>query len=271
MTYALIPLIIAVIAIAWLLSRRASNNRDWSLDQKILPHAEFNGDAVTIRNIRNFTYKSEDEYTPAYYDKTFNLKDLTAIYYVVEPFETWKIQMAHTFVSFEFNHKEYVAISVEIRKKKGDVFSPLRALPRQHELMYVIADERDVVKLRSNYRKDPVYVYPVKAKIEKAGALFVDMLKRANALKEKPAFYNPVTDTCTVAIVRHINNVSSNKVPWDRRLMLARDSDAFAHELGLIDDNASLEEIRERYLINERALRHVDHPDFSQKIREWRQ
>lgn len=244
-----------------------SNERDWTTDQAILPHAEIDGDLVKIYNIRNFTYASTTSYTPAYYDATFDLDKLRKVYYVVEPFSGY-VGAAHTFLSFEFENDRFVSISVEIRKEKGESFSATKGLINQFELMYVIADERDVVKLRSNYRKDQVYVYPIKADIVKARAVFLDMVERANELREKPAFYNTLTSTCTTNIISHVNTISPKRVPFDYRALFPANSDMFAYELGLIDTDLSFEEAREKFLINEKAMRYADDVNFSRRIRE---
>jgi len=264
----LILIIAITISILFLLLqlRRPSNERDWNSDQKILSYAEFNDDLVHVNNIRNFSYVSTTDYTQAYYDKTFDINKLDSLYYIVEPFGN--VGSAHTFVSFGFEGDDYLAISVEIRKEKGESFSPFKGLFRTYELMYVIADEKDVIGLRANHRKDKVYVYPVDTSKEKMKELFVDMLERANALKEKPEFYNTLTNTCTTNIATHANKITPEKIPWDIRLLLPENSDKLAYELGLIDNSLPLEDIRDKYLINEKAERYADSPDFSKRIRE---
>ncbi len=133
---------VAAIRAAMVAVVRPSNTRDWAEDQRVLPVAEFNGPLVTIHNIRNFTYEAVDRYTPAWYDKTFDLRKLESAWFVVEPFGG--AAMAHTFVSFGFGGNDFVAISVEIRKEKGESFSPIKGLLRQYEVMYVVGDERDL-------------------------------------------------------------------------------------------------------------------------------
>lgn len=246
--------------------RRPSNDRDWAIDQAILPYAAIDEESVTVFNVRNFTYTSVKNYTPAYYDKTYILKDLVSVDYIVEPLNN--IGAAHTFLSFGFKNGEHIAISVEIRKEKGESFSPLKGLLRSYELMYVIADEKDAIKLRTNFRKDDVYLYPVQVDAENMQALFIDMLTRANELRENPEFYNTITNTCTTNIAKHINNISPGKIPWDIRLLLPTNSDALAYEIGFIDNSIPLEELRKQHLINAKALLYGTSPNFSQLIRQ---
>lgn len=250
----------------WYFSHVPSNDRAWSPDQQILPYAEFRDDEVEVFNIRNFTYDSVDEYTPAYYDKTFNINDLTSVDYIVEPFGN--LGAAHTFLSFGFENGDHLAISIEIRKEVGESFSPWRGLLRQYELMYVVADERDAIGLRALHRKHDAYLYPVQVSEEHARQLFTDMLERANELKEKPEFYNTLTNTCTTNIARHINNISGKRVPWDIRLLLPANSDVLAYELGLLDQSIPLSELRARHHINAKAEQYADDLDFSRLIRQ---
>jgi hypothetical protein len=265
----ILTLILAVILFFIILNifSRPSNDRDWSLDQAILPSAEIQGNMVHISNIRNFTYASTTSYTPAYYDKTFDLTKLKKVYYIVEPF-SGPLGAAHTFVSFEFEDDEFVAISVEIRKEKGESFSPLKGLLNRYELMYVIADERDVIKLRTNFRKDDVFLYLATAMPEKARALFIAMITRANELKDTPEFYNTLTNTCTTNIVSHINDITPDKVPFSFKVLMPEYSDELALDIGLIDTDLSLEQARAKFKINEKALRYAEDPHFSRLIRQ---
>ena len=124
------------------------------------------------------------------------------------------------------------------------------------------------MKLRSNYRKDLVYVYPVKTTPEKARAVFLDIISRINKLKEKPEFYNTLTNTCTTNIVSHVNKITPKRVPFSYKVLLPAYSDKLAYDLGMIDTSLSFEDAREKYLINDRAMKYADDPDFSVKIRE---
>ncbi len=261
--------LIAVLVILYLVStvpKTASNDRNWAKDQAILPEVTFQGDIVAIKNIRNFTYESTATYTPAYYDKTFDLNGLTSLDFIVEPFKD--PGAAHTMLSFGFEDGSYLSISVEIRKEIGESFSPVKGILREYELTYVIADERDVVKLRSNYRKDTVYLYPVSATRESIRTLFVDMLTRAESLRKNPEFYDTLTNNCIINIVDHVNGLALSKVPWDYRFIFPANVDVYAHELGLIAPGMTLEEARATYRINERAEKYADDPKFSNRIRE---
>ncbi len=262
--------VIAALVLAWIIFVLATpprTDRDWNLDQAVLPDISIDGDVVSIKNIRNFDYRTTTDYTPAYYDRTINVRNIEKVWYMVEPF-SGNSGAAHTLLSFGLNDGSYISVSVEIRKEKGESFSPVKGLLRQYELMYVIADERDVIRLRSNYRHDQVFLYPIKADKEKVQSLFLGMLERAKKLQEDPEYYNTLTSTCTTNIVRHINDLVPGRVPYDFRTLLPAHSDALAYELGLIDTDLTFEEARLKYNINERAETYGDSLEFSKKIRE---
>lgn len=247
---------------------RPSLNRIWSPDQVVLAHADISGDRVAITNIRNIEYRTVDDYDVQYYDNVFDLDAIESVWYVVEPFSGHGAGAAHTLVSFGFEGGEYVAISAEIRKEKGESFSPLKGMLRQYELVYVIADERDVIKLRSNYRKDDVFLYPVETSKENMRKLFVSMLERANKLASEPEFYNTLTNTCTTNIVAHVNAIVPGRIPWSLKVLMPAYSDTLARKVGLIDPSSTIEELRAKYRINDKALEYAEAPDFSKRIRE---
>lgn len=244
-----------------------SNDRNWNEDQMVLSSAIIKDNLITINNVRNFKYASTTSFVAKYYDETYDLNELIKVWYVVEPFSGIP-GSAHTFLSFEFENDKFVSISVEIRKEKGEKYHPVKGLFNQYELMYVIADEKDVIKLRSNYRKDLVYVYPIRAPKEKMRLIFVDMLERANHLRDNPEFYNTITNTCTTNIVAHVNKITPKRIPFfNLRILLPANSDKLAYKLGLIDTDLPFDEARQKYFINDRAMKYADSENFSRMIR----
>ena len=258
--------VIVLILIIWF-SIRPSNDRDWSEDQKVLSYAEFDDNLVKIYNIRNFTYRSTTDYDIDYYDKTFDVDKIKEVYYIVEPFSDWD-GAAHTFLSFEFEDNEFVAISIEIRKEKGESFSGFKGLFKQYEIMYVVGDERDLIKLRSNYRKDDVFLYHVNSTKKRTTDIFVDMIKKVNKLKDEPEFYNTIKNSCTTSLVSHTNAIYPGRISFDLRILAPGYSDRLAYEIGLLNTTLSFEEARKKYRINDLAMKYADSDDFSVRIRE---
>ena len=245
-----------------------SNDRDWTTDQERLPWAEFVGRRVDVHNVRYARYRSADDYTVAWEDRSYDLDRLESAWFVVEPFERDWQGPAHTLMSFGFAGGDYLGISVEIRKEKGEAFSPWKGLLRQYEVTYVVGDERDLIQLRTNYRRDPVYLYPVRASRERIEQMFVSMLRRANHLRDEPEHYNTLTNTCTTNIVRHVNELVPGRVPWSYKVVLPGYSDELAYELGLIDTDLPFPEAKRRFRIDDDALRAAGRADFSQVIRQ---
>jgi hypothetical protein len=247
--------------------RGAGNSGDWSPNQAVLPTADFADNQVTIRNIRNTEYRTSEDYTVRHYDRTFDLEKLDSVDYIIVPFPEVP-GGAHTFLSFGFDGQEFVAISVEVRRKKGEEFDPVEALIKQPEIMYVVGDERDLIQLRTIHWLSDVYMYRAQAPKAQMRALFVSMLKHANRLNEKPEYYNLVTNNCTTNIVEHINEVSPNKVPYTYQVLFPAYSDRLAHHLNLIKIDENFERTRQGARINELAYVHRESPQFSVKLRE---
>jgi len=243
-----------------------SNDRDWSPDQARLAYAEFQGDQVTVRNIRNCTYYSADDFTVAYYDKTFDLGELDSVDFIKVPFHDLP-GVGHTMLSFGFGGRDYLAVSVEIRRERGERYSPTKSLLRQYELMYVVGDERDLIGLRANHQLSDVYVYRTVATPQQARELFVDVMARVNKLAREPEFYDLLTNNCTTNIVRHVNTLVPNRVEYDYRVLLPGLSDELAYELGLLQTDLSFEQTKLRSRVNKLAYAHRDSPDFSVNIR----
>ncbi|MFC1597287.1 DUF4105 domain-containing protein [Planctomycetota bacterium] len=261
--------IAAGIAVVWLLwfLRHPSNDRDWTPDQARMPVAHFEDDAVRIENVRHAAYRATDDYDVEWCSRRYDLNSIRSVEYVVEQFASWR-GPAHTFLTFGFDGDRYVAISVEIRKEKGESFSILAGLFKHYEIMYVVADERDLIGLRVNVRENPVYLFPIKAEREHIRTLFVAMLERANQLHERPEFYNTLTNTCTTNIVRHLKQVSQRDVPFDLRVLFPGYSDELGFELGLIDFDGSPEEARRHCLLEGSTKTSPDEPDWSRTIRK---
>lgn len=245
---------------------RPSNSRNWSPDQAVLATAEFDGDRVVVHNVRNCTYLTADNYVVDRYDRSYDLNDLETVDFVMVPFKGAPA-LAHTMLSFGFAGGDFLAVSVEVRKERGETYSVVRGLLRQFEIMYVVGDERDLVKLRTNYRQDDVYVYRARATKEQVRALFVDVVQRVNELAEKPEFYDTLTNNCTTNIAQHINRLAPDRVPLDPRILLPGYSDRLAYDLGLLDTDLPFEQAKRQALVGRAELETAEAVDFSRVIR----
>lgn len=241
---------------------------DWADDHAELPAVRFDGQRVTIQGYRNFTYRSADEYEARYETRELDLDQLESVWYVLVPFSTDWRGPAHSFLSFGFADSTYVSVSVEARRQRGEPYSMLGGLLHRFQVIYVVGAERDLLGVRAVHREDDVYLYPIRATPEGARALFVEMLRRADQLREQPEFYNTLFNNCTTNILAHVNRVSPKRIGYGPRIMLPGYSDRVAHEHGLIDTDLSLEAARERYRVSERARAAWTDPAFSARIRE---
>jgi len=257
----------AALALLWS-SLEPTNDRDWQPNLAVLPSATVDGDKVTVHNIRNFDYRSETDYTAAYYDKTFDLRHLRSLDIVTSYWMGPAI--AHVFVSFGFAGDEYLAISIEVRKPKGQDYSTLKGFFRQYELIYVVADERDIIRLRTNYRRDPpedVYLYRVKAPIGNERRLFLEYMRRINALQTQPEFYNTLTTNCTTGIWTN-SHVNPGSVPLNWKIVVSGYVPEYLYEQERLEAaGLSFPELRERAHVNARAQAADKAVDFSRRIR----
>jgi hypothetical protein len=252
--------------VVWWRGIAPSNARDWQPEVAVLPHATIDGDRITLHGIRNFEYRSESDFTSRYDDRTFDLAeldsgDLVASYWMGDA-------IAHVFVSFGFGD-DHVAISVETRKERGEVYSTLAGFFKQYELIYVVADERDLIGVRTNHRRpaEDVYVYRVQVPRENLRRLFLDYLRTINDLYERPQFYNTLTTNCTTGVLLH-TLVNPGAPPYSWKVLLSGYAPQYAYELGRLDTSLPFEELRRRSRVNDRAHGADREADFSRRIRE---
>lgn len=254
----------------WQATKQVPIDGDWQTPLSQLSTAEFKGDFVTVKNVRNFRYRGSEEeadLVPGYYDKTYDLSKLNKVWYISEPFKELSMA-AHTFLSFEFSNGDFLTITIEARKLKGQKYSLFQGLLRTYPIMYIAADERDALLVRTNVRKSDIYVYPVRT--QKGRELLVDMLGEMNSLATKPQWYNTVTDNCTSRIAEHVNRVTSGRIPnrpWQG--YVTGYADVFALQHGLLDTDLSIEEARKKYSVTKRSQEIGDVEDYSKQIRKF--
>lgn len=248
-----------------------SNVRDWEPDQAVLSYAEIRGNQVVVHNVRNCRYFDQDTFVVAYEDRRYDLDAVRRVDFLVAPFVGMPL-LAHTMLSFEFQGpdgvRQHLACSIEIRREKGETYSAWKGLARQYELMYVLADERDVIELRTSHRGEDVYLYRSTATAAQARALLVDVLQRANSLAERPEFYDAVANNCTTNLMQHVNRIDADySIRYDYRVLLPGYTDRLAYDEGLIEHHGTFEETKAAAYLNPRALVAGNRPDFSQAIR----
>lgn len=243
------------------------NDREWIPEHRLLAYAEFEGSKAHVHNVRNAEFFSYRDCVVDYYDKTYDLSKLQTVDFIMIPFNDARY-LAHTMLSFGFENGDYVGVSVEVRLEQGESYDAAIGLFNQFELIYVVADERDLIRVRAEYRDCDVLIYRTKATPEQARRLFVDCLKRVNKLRDEPEWYDTLANNCTTNIVRHINTLAPDSIPHDFRVLLPGYADNLAYDLGLIDNRVPFAEARRNARVNDLALRYRDDPHFSQRIRK---
>lgn len=255
-----------VLLVIWWLRIPPSNDRHWQPDVAVLTSATIAGNKVTLHNIRNCEYRTENDYDVRHYDRTLDLDKLNTVdFYVVH----WgSPYIAHTMVSFGFEGDEYVCVSIETRKEQGEDYSAVKGFFKQYELVYVVADERDVVRLRTNYRQgEDVYLYRLRTPPEVIRKVFLDYLNAINRLNRYPEWYNALTTNCTTSIRGHAMPYTRRSWPsW--RLILNGHVDQIAYGNGALDQSLPFSELNARSRINDRARAAGSAATFSKRIRE---
>jgi hypothetical protein len=255
---------LAVLLFAWWGSLAASNSRNWQPDVARAPAAEIDGDLVTVRNVRDFRYRSETDWDEHWEDRHYDLAKLDGLDMF---FSHWGSPLiAHTIMSWSFSDGQHLAVSIETRKEVGEEYSATAGFFRQYELIYIAADERDVVKLRTNFRNEEVYVYRLRPTRARARALLVNYLEAMNGLAARPGWYNALTTNCTTTIRQRVID-AGGQLPLSWKLLANGHLPELLYERGSVDTELPFAELKARGSIDERARAATDE-NFSEKIRE---
>jgi hypothetical protein len=253
------------LVLAWWLTLKPSNDRAWQPDVAQTAWAEINGDEVTIHNVRNCDYRTETDFTPHWETRTVRLSQITGIDLAINYWGSpW---IAHPIVSFQFSDGLPLCFSIETRKTIGQQYSTLEGFYRQYTLIYIVADERDVIRLRTNYRREDVYLYHTLASPAQAQERFREYISTVNVLHETPRWYNAVTSNCTTSI--RAQRAAKLRKPWDWRILLNGKADEMLYQdHAIATGGLPFTELKQRSLINERARAADEDRDFSRVIRE---
>jgi hypothetical protein len=259
-------IVFGISAFLWT-SIHPSNDRNWTPEVRNAPWAQINGDTATIYNVRNFAYRSETDFDPIYETRTFKVSELSEVDMLVTYWAGKAI--AHVMVSFGFNNQDFIAFSIETRKEVGESYSAVNGFFRNYELTYVVADERDLIGVRTNHRnpEEQVYVLRTRITLETGRKIFLEYLNRINKLKETPRFYNTLTTNCTTQVLDQAKSLGvAAKYTW--KILLSGYVPEYLHETDALMPHMTLEEIMRHSLVNDRAKKFANDPHFSVHIRE---
>jgi hypothetical protein len=260
-----IAIVLLFVVAAWWIAIPPSHHRNWRPEVAVMPRAVIDGDRVRITGVRNFDYRTRNDFTVRYEEREVSLSHLTAIDFYVSYFTQGPV--GHTFVSFIFDNAPPLSISIETRPEVGEGFAPIASLFKQFELIYVVGDERDLVGVRTNHRREAVYLYRLNTSADDARRLLLVYLERINELADRPEFYHLLTNSCTINIVRYAN-AAGRAGRLDIRHILNGLVDGYLYRSGRMDTSLPFEDLRRRSQINDAAQAADGAPDFSQRIRQ---
>lgn len=232
--------------------QKARHDRDWVADCEELARFERDGDTVTLRNRRDFTWRTTRDFDARWDDWRFEMTDLVGVWYVVDHFHRLR-GMAHTMLGFEFTDDCFLMASFEVRREKGERFHPWRGMWNEFELYLVWATERDLLGLRTNARGNDVYLFPTEVEPHKRVALLEAMMARTNGLADQPEWYNTLTRTCTTSITDVVNRVTPGRVPFTWRALLPGYSAWTAWKRGILARRGSFPETVAAAAITDKA------------------
>ncbi len=257
-------LVVFLGVVAWWLTIAPSHDREWRPEVAVMPRAFIDGDRVRITGVRNFDYRSRNDFTVRYEEREIEISHVTALDFYVSYWSEGPV--GHTFLSFVFDNAPPLSISIETRPEVGEGFDPIASMFKQFELIYVVGDERDIVGVRTNHRREVTFLYRLNAETEKIRELLRVYLDRINELADRPEWYHLLSNSCTINIIRYIN-AAGRKGGFDIRHLLNGWIDRYLYRSGRIETSLPFDELRRRSLINAAAQAADGAPDFSERIR----
>jgi hypothetical protein len=252
------------VLLTWWSLIQPSNNRLWADDVAQTTTGVVDGDHVTLRNVRNFDWRTKTDYTQRWETRTYDLRRLNSVDMILS---YWSMPaIAHVLISFGFDDGQHVVFSVEIRREKTESFSEIGGFFKEFELSVIACDERDVIRVRTNVRGEDDYLYRLHMPVDDIRSLFLAYVSQANDVARKPRFYNTVTANCTTIIYHMVKRIVGH-LPLDYRLLLSGYLPGYVYKVGGLDTRYSLEELRVLGRITERAKEADRRPTFSADIR----
>jgi hypothetical protein len=261
---------IAVFAVAhglllvWWQNLRPSNNREWADDVAQTVGGKIDGSVVTLDKVRDFEWRSNTDYTPRWTTRSYDLARLSSLDMIVSYWD--RPSIAHVLISFGFSEDEYVSFSVEIRRDKRQSFSEIGGFFKEFELVVIAAEERDIVRLRTNVRREQTYLFRLNIEPAVMRALFLAYVAEANTLVREPRFYHTIMGNCTTVLYRMLRRIV-RRLPFSYRVLLSGYMPEYFYSTGYLDQRYPLEELRVLGYVSERGRLADASPTYSRDIR----
>jgi hypothetical protein len=257
--------LIFAVLLVWWRSIRPTNRRDWADDVAQITQGTIEGCLVTLRNVRNFEWRSNTDFTPRWETRTYNLDRLNSVDMIMSYWDGWAI--AHMLISFGFEDGQHVAFSVEVRRQKNRIYSEIGGFFKRDGLSIIAADERDVIRVRTNVRGEDDYLYRIRMPRAAMRSLFLGYVEQADNLVDTPRFYNTITVNCTM-LVYHMMKRIVGYLPWSYRLLFTGYLPAYVYRVGGLDERYTLAELKSMGRITDRARQSDRSETFSEDIRK---
>jgi hypothetical protein len=248
----------------WWQQIKPTNDRMWADDVARITSGTIEGNQVTLHNVRNFDWRTNDDYTQRWETRVYHLDRLDSVDMVMSYWDGWAI--AHMLVSFGFDDGQYVAFSVEVRREKNKNYSEIGGFFKRYGLSIIAADERDVIRVRTNVRGEDDYLYRIRMPVPAMRSLFLGYVEQADRLVNEPRFYNTITVNCTT-LVYHMMKRIVGYLPWSYRLLFTGYLPAYVYRVGGLDQRYSPAELRTLGRITDRARQSDRSNTFSEDIR----
>ena len=264
-----ITLLIVIFLLRRHFAMTPSNDRSWVNDNQRLASVEITGDKAHIKNVRDFSWRTTKDYDERWIDMTIDLNSVRKIWFILEYFSPERKEMAHTILSYEFDDGRRLACSIEVRRKEGSRFHPLKGMFRSYELIYVWGTESDIIGVRSRCRrKSKTHLFEgVVLGPGNERRMLESYLRRTNKLAKDPEWYNTITNTCTTNIVNHVNEVYPGRVPWAIGILMPGLSPKMLLRNNLVKSSGNIDETMESSLIDSISEKWDGSRDFGDWIR----
>lgn len=247
--------------------QQPSHDRRWEKESSIMPQVSVDGDRVTIKNVRDFTYSTSSITDYGYEDRTISIKGVKKAYFIIEPFSEWKA-VGHTFLTFDIEGQDPISFSVEARREDDESYSAVKGLFNAYETWYVWGSETDLITRRALYLDHPLHMYELKLDEAHVQNLFSGLVQKTIEITDSPKFYNSLITNCTNELARISNSVAKGTIPLHYSLMLTGYSDEYLYKLGFIENSLPFEELEQKTYITDTVKEIHSSENFSQELRQ---